>query len=358
MEGGISGPSETTRTAYGAIVVAIFPCLQYFRCSSCLLPLLLFILFISVSLISSIPIFIHLYSQFSVATLSSVWDNMHTCVVNVYCPCLAKWSVASPLPTYSLIGTASDCGKSSYHLGYFKSKEFQVSAISCEVSIDGIACEHCQIVSCESGSNAGQGIEVFCTTAGIPFDLNTCDALPSSDGVYQVLTSSGFDRCFACDASATCFNQKMFEESSDASVKCKCTERANGRILLSCVDQSCLLCDNSLTLCGYSGFGSTFDELGRVVSTLLGFQYFEGWNDFAAFHKCHGVLLGVSKGPDECLVTVNYEECSSCDSISCSNENGESEKFQGFSVNCDNIQDGASFSGNYLHLRTGWERQL
>jgi hypothetical protein len=79
------------------------------------------------------------------------------------------------------------------------------------------------------------------------------------------------------------------------------------------------------------------------VSNVLGFQYVKGQNDLVAFHE----YLGVSEGPDECLVTVNDEKRSSCDLVSCSNENGESKKFEGFSVNCDNVQDGTSFDGCY-----------
>ena len=208
----------------------------------------------------------------------------------------------------------------------------------CELSIDDIMCESCQVVVC--GDRGIKGIAAFCQDAGVQTPLNTCNPSTPLDGVYQVLTSPDYDKCFSRDVFAACINRKVFEEMANEDLSCRCTEQKTGDIMLSCVDKSCLLCDSRHTLCGYAGFGSTFDDVGRVVSNLSGFQYVEGRHDFVAFHE----PLGHSESLDECKVTVNDNACSSCSSVTC---NGHNETFLGFSVECENVEAGFSFDGCY-----------
>jgi hypothetical protein len=211
----------------------------------------------------------------------------------------------------------------------------------CQVEVDGVACDQCQIVSCEGDTDTKQGIVASCENINAHLNVSTCETSGASDDVLQVMKDNTFGTCFDRDASAACFDHKEYEENADENVICDCKEvGVNGDIQLVCKNQDCLLCNSNNALCGYKAFGSTFgNELGRVVSKFTGFQYVEGRDDLVAFHE----YMGNSKEPNECLVTVNEEECSECISIDCDDPGKNA--FMGRSFDCENVLDGISFDG-------------
>ena len=205
----------------------------------------------------------------------------------------------------------------------------------CNVAVDGTVCTSCEKITCDGGNfNVdGPGIQVSCDNVPGAASFNNCDDVFVDTGVFEVFSHLEFNSCIKARSSEeVCLEAKESIEADRNDVTCECKENEHGGHTKHCVESGCLYCNSERTVCGHQTFGKKYNRLGDDIGGYNGFQYLEGRSE-------HVMMEPVMVPGDErdCLVSVNGEECTSCEIVDCG-------MYSGIDVKCENLVDGGSFN--------------
>lgn len=248
----------------------------------------------------------------------------------------------------------SDGGLASTYFEGYEYEEGRNDTLSYEETIDGCVfnvngqeCNSCAAVTCDSILGQFDGIEIDCENIEQGASYSDCDA-PAvfAVGLFQVFSNLEFETCLEeYDPEIVCSQEKERQELSGRaagrSTECECSTNAltNGR-LLTCSHSDCQYCNFDGSVCATNTFGISIGRFGQISAEFDGFQYIEGGRS---------ELVVVEDFDTGCKVTVDGEECSSCELVTCVDEEidymyGGENVYAGKEVKCENVEGGTSFS--------------
>jgi hypothetical protein len=212
----------------------------------------------------------------------------------------------------------------------------------CVFTIDGNGCSSCELVTCSDPFGDFEGAVVDCENIEEGARFNDCDSpVKIDEGIFEVFSYLEFDQCLEGENSeAVCLEQKEVEERRGEGLgvgtACECSANTiTGDHILTCTDSDCVFCNYDASVCANNIFGYNYGRFGQAASSFDGYQYIEGGRD-------EKVVL--EKFDGQCRLTVDDQECSSCEIASC-NDGDSVFAFQGIQVSCENIPGGTSFDG-------------
>ena len=206
---------------------------------------------------------------------------------------------------------------------------------TCRVAVDGKRCNSCQNVDCtdQFGNIIGRGRKVDCSNVEPNAVFDECEnPLTIESGIFEVLSSNEFTQCKqdpldACQGLATAFE----ESGADLGTICSC--EADGQdAILSCSEPDCHYCNTETSVCASLDYGGRISgDLGEITTTFNEYKYFEGRSESLRYEAADG----------RCVFTIDGTACSSCEQVICSTSLGA---YQGVTVDCENIEEGASYN--------------
>jgi hypothetical protein len=194
---------------------------------------------------------------------------------------------------------------------------------ACSVAFNGEQCNSCTPSQCSGGDSS---FDIDCTNIDPNTAFSFCDSPVIESGPLQVLSADGFGKCLR-DPLEAC-NSVMAFQNVTALLNCECTGSDSGATL-TCSDPACLMsCNLDYTVCWVDSSGTVFGADGQPSSTVDVNTYKDGRDEIVTWE---------GRGSDLCSLTVNGEPCNSCGTITCSDGS------QAPSVDCENVESGASF---------------
>jgi hypothetical protein len=226
---------------------------------------------------------------------------------------------------------------------------------TCTLSVDGELCNSCEYVT---SNFCFDGLKVDCENVEMGASFDACEGAFFQGGVLQALTKLSqfpveFSQCLdpTADAEAICLQEKANREVSfgDFEISCDCEGPGSSEgYTLTCGD-TCNFCDNERDVCGRRTSGEEIDRFGQFFEFILGFEYESGRDE---------VVLLRTVFDSSCGVTVGDEQCSSCETAFCTDE--DDNFFLGYTVECDNVPMGTNitsctddYEGFFAHLTPG-----
>lgn len=142
----------------------------------------------------------------------------------------------------------------------------------------------------------------------------------------------------AQDAQAVCAAAKV--EAEEFGVEfgtiCECGIISDGRTKLTCVDTTCLGCNEEQSVCTEFSFGDIYLESGAVESTFTDVIYIKGRSQ---------IILYSDDGTG-CTLSINGVDCAECGTLACS------DGLDGIFFRCSNVPTGDDYSSCELDFRT------
>jgi hypothetical protein len=234
-----------------------------------------------------------------------------------------------------------------YEEGRNDTLSYEETSDGCVFVVNGQECNSCAAVTCESTLGQFEGIEIDCENIEEGASYSDCGApVVYEVGLFQVFSSLEFETCLEeNDPESVCSQEMERHELSGLEAGrrtvCECSTDAltNGR-LLTCSHPDCQYCNFDASVCTTKTFGVSIGRFGQISAEFDGFQYIEGG---------HSELVVVENFGTGCKVTVDGEECSSCELVTCVNEEidyiyGGENVYAGKAIQCENVKDGVSFS--------------
>jgi hypothetical protein len=212
-----------------------------------------------------------------------------------------------------------------------------INCETCRVLVDGQQCNSCEYVECLDpfGMTIGEGKSVECGNVESGASFNTCDdTVEVASGIFEALTNEEFDQCKR-DPLEACNAIVIMEEEAgqDLGVTCQCEDTGDS-VILTCTESSCQYCNHETSVCAGMSYGLVYfeDSDGGLVSTYFeGYEYQEGRNETMSYEETS----------DGCVFMVDGQECNSCAAVTCNSTLGQ---FDGIEFDCENIEQGASYS--------------
>jgi hypothetical protein len=147
------------------------------------------------------------------------------------------------------------------------------------------------------------------------------------------------------DASSTCEGASLFEESEGElfGTSCQCLLNDDASVTMLCEDTACHYCNNDWTVCGEYTYGVIFDDRGWAIAFIEQDEYHLGRSDLVVYTDYIG---------EGCTVSINDEECASCDFSACANGG------VGMKAQCSNLPGGTDYSSCDLNFHTDGALQM
>ena len=229
----------------------------------------------------------------------------------------------------------------------------------CDVSIDGMVCSHCIPLVCDDLYDT---IRVSCGNLPLKPSFNGCSFDLQRDflsaGALQVLHESynydpsrhSSDTCENVNHPAHCNRIVPFAEDSDGvSTSCDCDDSG---LELTCLYDECTFClesnhvdDNKdpHPLCFHYRKSRFFDEGNLLFNDSFKFDFFVLSNDRhkEGAREIETILSFTHSASDgSCNVTIDGEECTSCNNMTTcpENENFVNSSYSwNYLINCENV---------------------
>jgi hypothetical protein len=256
--------------------------------------------------------------------------------------CNADKSVCATKATLSAITASLQPGVTAMSTSYTYTKGLEglLELETTECNIDGIVCSACSVSfkgeQCNSCTptqcDRGMGIPSFdidCSNIDPNAVISLCDSPSPESGPLQVLSIDGIFGTCVRDPLDVCNRVKDFQIENYELI-CECSGNSSSATL-TCSDPTCpMSCNRDYTVCWKDTFATVFDADGQQASIFYSKTYMEGRDE---------VVTWEGRGSyDTCSMTVNGVACNSCGTTSCSEQDYEAE-----TVDCENIESGASF---------------
>jgi hypothetical protein len=169
----------------------------------------------------------------------------------------------------------------------------QICQPSCHVAVDGVPCDSCKMVSCNGEENDEQhevalGLDIICDNVDSSVTMNTCDkeeamdVSQSSSSQHAILPSmlyqDNLEHCISMNGHLACLHEQTILSSKLDEMECHCEEQKDdsGGFHLTCVDTSCLKCDEKRRFCGFDTIQSEYSLTGDPGKSYNGFLVMEG----------------------------------------------------------------------------------
>lgn len=283
-----------------------------------------------------------------------------TCIESSCQYCNHETSVCAGMSYGRVYFEDSDGGLASTYFEGYEYQEgrndtlsYEETSDGCAFMVNGQACNSCAAVTAVTCNSTleGQfyGIEIDCENIEQGASYSDCGA-PAvfADGLFEIFSHLGSNTCLGeeKDPEIVCLQeaerQELLGREAGRTTECECSTNAleYGR-LLTCSHNDCQYCNFDGSVCATNTFGANIDRFGQIYAEFDAFQYIEGGRS--------ELVVVEDFGNDGCRVTVDGEECSSCELVTCVNEEidyiyGGENVYAGKEIQCENVEDGTSFN--------------
>jgi hypothetical protein len=200
----------------------------------------------------------------------------------------------------------------------------------CIVSIGGKECTSCDIIDC---GGSFPGLDVECDNVEDGGSFNQCQLTEVESGALEFFSPSEFSLCVVPKIPLEfCEQQLEFAEirGSDDGTSCSCEGNENGA-LLSCADTKCLFCNENDSVCKLDvAYGGEIGKYGFFVSSFDTTDFVVGRSERLVIEQSL---------PYSCRVTIDGQECQSCERVVCPG------LFVELDIECGNVLAGAAYAG-------------
>jgi hypothetical protein len=221
----------------------------------------------------------------------------------------------------------------SDHVAYNEFHKLLGEGLTCRAELNGKACSKCEVELCHPTNDKLHGYRIDCQNIPDGTAFSQCDE-GSVDGAFQFESFGEYEFCYdRSDPADVCYDARISYESVGGAfgTTCECLELdASGKFALTCADLSCSYCNSDRSICALRvAYGTRINSFGLSTGFYETFKYITGIDD---------VLL-VEDTASGCKIAVNGQVCSSCTTVTCTDE-ASGFTFGGFAIDCSNVAQG------------------